>query len=304
LIDAIIFHIFTINGALFDVLDYYLYAKYLKKKTKLVLIKTQNFMTPEEVYKQIESRYVLKNIKWKEDIIWIDNHWKMPSLKFNNLVVMDYYTTGILKYTKANHYHLIYDHNDFFTERYKDYIKRSNYTIYNEMPFGIENVVYKLKIPTNLYKIPLIRDCEKNCYINCNRKSISELERALNLTDKNILITNYRQLLHELNVNRNPLGNSFDRFVEKCNRVKVVKYAPEYFFKLWDTYMYIHDGKYFEPRCRLLLEARMMKKKIIYDNQYDIRDGSFYRWNEIKRRKRLPKDRILTEKDLIIGGVL
>jgi hypothetical protein len=46
--------------------------------------------------------------------------------------------------------------------------------------------------------------------------------------------------------------------------------------------MYIHDGKYFEPRCRLLMESYYYNKNIIYDNQYKIKDGSWYRYNELQ----------------------
>jgi len=295
--NAILFRLFKINGSFFDVLDYYLFARSVGKDVKLVMMLTQNFMGPEQVYEQIEGRYKTDQIpEWKENIVWLKGHWKIPSMKFNNVVVMDYFTTNILQYTKAKYhivyehtekkiedaaFHIVYDHDEYYIDRYKEYKERKDCILYNEMPFGIGDIHYKLKIPIDLYKIPIVKECEKRCYINCSGKGIDEIERALELTDMDILLT----------------GTDY---ITTDSRIKIVREAPKDFFNMWTTYMYIHDGKYFEPRCRLLLESLMMNKKIIYDNKYDVRDGSWYRWQEIKRRKKLPKDRILTKDDPII----
>jgi len=262
---AIIFRLFVMNGALFDVLDYYLFAKSINKDIKLILIRSKNYMDEDQLYRHIMNRYNLQD-GWKDGIIWLKKSYQLVSMKFKNIIVMDYFTTKILKYTNAEKFHLMYDHDKEYIEYYKSCIKDKRFEIYNEMPFGIGNIHYKLKIPVHLYKQP--EKSKPNCYINCSGgKSLSELERAKKLTDKNLLV----------------LSN-----------------VPDNFFELWDTYMYIHDGKYFEPRCRLLLEAKMFHKKIIYDNIYEIRDGSYYRWKEIKNLKKLPKQRVLTEEDKLI----
>jgi len=254
------------NGALFDVLDYYLFAKSINKDIKLVLILTKNYMTEDELSRHIENRYVGIPDDWKDDIIWLKGYWQLVSMKFKNIVVMDYFTTEILKYTKAEKNHLIYDHDKKYIEYYKSCVEDRRFIVYNEMPFGVGNIHYKLKIPVNLYRQP--KKSSSACYINCSGgKSLSELERAKKLTDKKLLILDY---------------------------------IPDNFFELWDTYIYIHDGKYFEPRCRLLLEAKMFGKEIIYNNIYGIKDGSYYRYKEIKNKKELPKNRILTRDDLIM----
>jgi len=68
------------------------------------------------------------------------------------------------------------------------------------------------------------------------------------LTDKNIIV-------------------SGDKSIESTDRITVLMKHPKKFFELWDTYMYIHDGKYFEPRCRLLMESYYYNKNIIYESE-------------------------------------
>ena len=257
--NAIIFRCYHINGALIDVIEYYLQTQKLNKDTKLILI-IKSHLTLEDVFKIIKDRYDI-DFNYKDNIIILETEYKLIYLTFDNILIMDYGTTSVLPYTLASHYHIIYDHDKNYIKRFYDYIDRPNYTVYNEMPYGIGNIDYKLKFPFELYK--KVNKNKSNCYINCSGKSATELTRALTLTDKNIIV-------------------SGDKKIKSTDRITVLMKHPKKFFELWDTYMYIHDGKYFEPRCRLLMESYYYNKNIIYDNQYKIKDGSWYRYNELQ----------------------
>ena len=260
--NAIIFRYYHINGALLDVLEYYFRTQQLRKSTQLILIIKRGNV--EDIYRIIEDRYYLPpDFNYKKNIFLMNSEYKLIYHKFDNILILDYGTTGVLSYTLANHYHLIYDHDVRYIERYKDWMHRENCTVYNEMPFGMGNVEYKMKFLFEWYKFKESEQCEPNCLVNASGKSTSELNRALELTNKKLIITG-------------------EPSIEENERIRVLKKHPSNFFDLWDTYMYIHDGKYFEPRCRLLMEAAFMRKHMIYDNQYGIRDGSWYRFKELQ----------------------
>jgi hypothetical protein len=257
--NAIIFRCYHINGALIDVIEYYLQTQKLNKNTKLILI-IKGQLTLEDILSIIKDRYDI-DFNFKDNIIILETEYKLIYLTFDNVLIMDYGTTSILSYTFALHYHIIYDHDKKYIKRFYDYIDRPNYIVYNEMPYGMGNIDYKLKFPFEIYK--KVKSIKKDCYINCSGKSKTELNRALKLTDKNIIV-------------------SGDKSIKTTNRIKVLLKHPKNFFELWDTYMYIHDGMYFEPRCRLLMESYFYNKNIIYDNQYKIKDGSWYRYDELQ----------------------
>jgi len=274
--NAIIFRCYHINGALIDVIEYYLQTQKLNKDTKLVLI-IKSHLILEDIFSIIRDRYNI-NFNYKNNILILETEYKLIYLTFNNVLVMDYGTTSVLPYTLASHYHIIYDHDKNYIKKFYDYMDRPNYTVYNEMPYGIGNIDYKLKFPFEIYK--KINKNKSNCYINCSGKSKTELDRALTLTDKNIIV-------------------SGDKSIESSKRLIVLTKHPKNFFELWDTYMYIHDGLYFEPRCRLLMESYFYNKNIIYDNQYKIKDGSWYRYNELQEIGL--EDRFFKSDDPIIG---
>jgi hypothetical protein len=260
-VNAIIFRYYHINGALLDVLEYYFRSQALRKSTQLILIIKRGRV--EDIYRIIEDRYNLPpDFNYKKNIFLMESEYKLIYHKFDNILILDYGTTGVLSYTLANHYHLIYDHDKRYIEKYKTWMEKKNFTVYNEMPFGMGNIQYKMKFLFEWYKFKESEQCEPNCLINASGKSSSELDRALKLTDKRLLITG-------------------DSFIEENERIRVLRKHPNNFFDLWDTYMYIHDGKYFEPRCRLLMEAYFMGKNIIYNNIYGVRDGSWYRYKEL-----------------------
>lgn len=62
-------------------------------------------------------------------------------------------------------------------------------------------------------------------------------------------------------------------------------------------YEYIHDGT-FDRRPRMIIEASFYNKQIIYDNKQNTRDGSYYRFHDLKMNG--VDHRFLTPDDEII----
>ena len=83
--------------------------------------------------------------------------------------------------------------------------------------------------------------------------------------------------------------------------VTVHRYHPKGFFSMFDRYLYVHDGEYFDPRPRLFHECVHYGKEISYCNALGVMDGSWYRYNDAVRGL---SDRCLTEDDVVIKELL
>lgn len=86
-----------------------------------------------------------------------------------------------------------------------------------------------------------------------------------------------------------------ESFVDKKSG-RVVKNHQQGLFD-FDTYEYVHDGT-FDRRPRMMIESAYYGKRIIYENKENIKDGSYYRYHDL--RKNGIKNRYLTEDDEII----
>ena len=274
--NIVLFELYGINGALIDAIEYYLYMKSINKDVKLCLIRTQYSTKKESIYSLIDDRYDIP-FDYKKGIIYYNSRSELLRQEFTNVLILDYTTVEHAPIIRAEHIHIIYDHHKSKRRIYNVLQGHDHITVYNEMPFGI-GVPYKMKFAFDLYRIP--DRSQRRCYVNCANKSYSELSRVELYTDKEIMITGY------------------DGVTDSA--VIAHKSHPKDFFSLFDTYAYIHDGKYFEPRCRLLMECFYLDKHIIYDNEYDIKDGSYYRYEEllekgVSERHFTPEDQIVKE---------
>lgn len=70
------------------------------------------------------------------------------------------------------------------------------------------------------------------------------------------------------------------------------------FFELFDTYAYLHDDSFFDPRTRLFHECMFYNKQIIYIDKSDIKDGSYYRYQDLLKHGLT--DRYLNQTDEIV----
>ncbi len=90
----------------------------------------------------------------------------------------------------------------------------------------------------------------------------------------------------------------------KDHRIVLIDEHPRNFFSKFGTYVYIHDGSYFDPRPRMFHECAFYRKKVIYINNMKINDGSWYRYRETIEDPRAVKNRTLTPDDTIIKEFL
>lgn len=270
--NVILFELYGVNGALIDALEYYLYMKSIGKDVKLGLIKTPQSISMDEIYRVISDRYDI-SFDFKSDIIVYHNKSDIIRAEFNNVLIVDYTTLEVVPIIRSKCVHILYDHNPLKKKLYNILRGHDHIKLYNEMPFGMGDY-YLMKFPFDLYK--RYDECLSRCYVNCSGKS--DLSRIRILTDKEVMVTGYK-------------GEPLDGAI-------IYNSHPKEFFSLFDTYLYIHDGKYFEPRCRLLFEACFYNKTIIYDNPHQIKDGGYYRLKEIKesgvsKRHMTPQDEIV-----------
>lgn len=270
--NIIIFELYGVNGALLDALEYYLYMRSIGKDVSLCFIRTNQSISFDVIRELVNDRYNIP-FDYEEGISFHRSKTDLMRNVYKNVLILDYTTLEIAPIIRADTIHIIYDHHPSKKKLYNILRGHDHVKLYNEMPFGIGDS-YLMKFPFGLYKS--YNECLPRCYVNCSGKS--DLSRTRILTDKEVMVTGYQ-------------GDPLDGVITYDSH-------PKDFFSLFDTYLYIHDGKYFEPRCRLLFESCFYGKTIIYDNPHNIKDGSYYRLKEIKesgidKRHMTPQDEIV-----------
>lgn len=93
-----------------------------------------------------------------------------------------------------------------------------------------------------------------------------------------------------------PLTNqTLTNFIDKKSG-RIIKQHTKGLFDFGE-YEYIHDGT-FDRRPRMMIESAFYNKPITYTNEHNIKDGSYYRYYDLKRNG--IQDRYLTPNDEII----
>ncbi len=241
------------NGSLVNAFEYFIAIYEHNPDVRLYWLKmTQNGI--DQILEVMENRYDLSGLEgFKDNIIPIGAR-DLIKIQFKNLLVLDYITIfetrGLIR---ADNLVVISekkteDPNYFYR---KDWY---NVTYYGEMPFHYKDRAYRMKLWLHRFK-PL-RYVKEGIYINApftNPDTFNPMEkksiRDLNLPDKPILLKSGKHL-----------DNLFENF---------------------DTYVYYHANKWFDPHPRLFIECTFYGKEIYYLNDFDIRDGSYYRYNDV-----------------------
>jgi hypothetical protein len=104
-----------------------------------------------------------------------------------------------------------------------------------------------------------------------------------------------------------PKNNNFTQindFIKKLNKPVILKERKHLknLFELFDTYIYYHADKWFDPHPRLMLECKFFNKIIYYINDHNIKDGSYYRYHDLITNGL--KNRFLDETDEIVKEFL
>ncbi len=141
----------ALNGALVDVLEYYLYAKHIKKDICLIFLENPDFFDVRSTIRDIiQDRYTI-NFDWEQDVHYWKSKSQLPSTKFKNILIFDYTTLEHVPIMCGEKIHIFYDHEPDKIKLYKILNAHNHIEIYNEMPFGIGKP-YRMKFAFDLYK--------------------------------------------------------------------------------------------------------------------------------------------------------
>jgi len=258
--NAIIYSYININGSLIEVLEYYLFMKKYNIDINLIILDVFEILNLNDLYLLIEDRYDIR-FEYKSNIIIKKSRINVKEYNFNHILIVDWGTIKtqpiIFNYNKL---HILYEENgEKYKKIYSNLTKLHNCVVYNEMPFGVGKK-YINKFAFELYK-EILPIHNNTYYVNCLSKGISTLEELSN---------RYHNTKLMVCVSTQPSKN--------YTNITYYYKHPKDFFSLFDTYVYIHDNKYFDPRPRCFVEARYYNKKIIYINSNNIKDGSWYRY--------------------------
>lgn len=273
-----------INGAVIDAFEYYIAILEHNPKVRLLLVDAKRGIM-QSFIDAIENRYVLDDLDWKKNI-WVMPRSHLMKQNFKKVLVLDYstiyHTRGLLKgeITVINELHLEDDEfpidvedkpklivlSDKHTDKPEFMYSKKLYdvTYYGEMPFVYKDKQYNMKLLFDRFK-PL-RTVKPGIYLNAPQcKDYSFLEDMV-LPDKPII---YKTESH--------MENLFEHF---------------------DTYVYYHVGRWFDPHPRLILECKFYDKDIFYFNIPGWKDGSYYRYDDMLANGL--KDRFLNGDDEIV----
>jgi hypothetical protein len=250
-----------LNGAVIDAFEYYVKILEHNPDFYLIIIEGLSF---EPLFEAFENRYYLSDIDYKENIKFISRN-DLIYMSFDKLLVLDYATIRETKgLLKAKEIIVI---SDLHTDN-PDYMydkKLNNVTYYGEMPFVYKDVNYRMKCLFCRFRE--LYGVKEGYYINspCN-------------DDKSFV--------EKLEINQQlPIYYKSEDHVKN-------------FFELFHCYIYYHANKWFDPHPRLFLECLYYEKSILYFNEYNIKDGSFYRHRDICINGL--EDRTLTKNDEIV----
>lgn len=245
----------TISGAIIDAFEYYFAILEHNPDMRMFLIDF-NADFQQYLFDIIEERYDLDDLNWKDNI---ENIRKFNIVKyvFKKVLIVDYTTINKLRgILRAEHIDIITEItviSDLHTDNPEYMFRKDLYdvTYYGEMPFVYKDAPYRMKLLFDRMK--KIDGGRKGYYINSPRNNNHEFIEELNLDPK--LPVYFKQDEHIKN-----------------------------FFEFFDVFIYYHANKYFDPHPRLFLECAYHDKKVFYYNRYNVKDGSYYRFNDLNDR--------------------
>lgn len=251
-----------INGATIDAFEYFFVI--LKHNPNMYFI----LISPSKYYRDyfisvMDNRYNIEIPNWKDKVKSIKIN-ELIRFKFNKVIVLDFWTIKHIRgLLSANEVIVISDkhteNSDFMFSK-----ELYNVTYYGEMPFEYRDKKYKIKLLFDKFKP--VKKCASAIFINSPRNDDFSFIKDLDLPDKPII---FKTENHKENL-----------------------------FELFDTYVYYHADKWFDPHPRLFLECAYYEKEILYFNEPGIKDGSYYRYNDLMENGL--KDRFLNEDDEIV----
>jgi len=253
--DALLYYYHTrypvITGAILDAFEYYIAILEHNKDFKFIFLN----MPPRvlEVFcNMVEDRYELSDLDYRANIIripWGKQFSFLTQATFNRLLVLDYgtipNTRGVLR---AEELIVL---SDLHTEKKEFFYSKdvSNAIYYGEMPYVYKDFEYNFKFLFHRYK--KIDQCDDAVYLTSPKND------------------NVEPIIEELKLDRSRVIIKSDS--NHCKNL----------FSCFDTFIYYHANTWFDPRPRLFVESAFYEKKIQYYNSFGVKDGSWYRYNDV-----------------------
>ena len=266
---AIIYYLYSpaLNGSILNAYEYFLCCYQFNKDIKLIFLEgTQEAI--KHFTRTVKDRYNLEGIEdFEKNVICIPRKALLRS-RFNRVLALDYGSMDKLKGLLCAKEILII--TEVMPHQKELIFNKRLYpvTYYGEMPFHYWDKSYRMKFLFDRYRP--IKKYESSINLNSpENKDISFL-KEIKLPDKPIII---KERFHKDNL-----------------------------FELFDTYVYYHANKWFDPHPRMILECAYYKKEILYFNKYNIKDGSYYRYIDLQERGL--EDRTLTKEDEIVRKLI
>ena len=255
-----------LTGSLINAFEYFLCAYEFNKDIKLILCEH----TEEAVIRYfniVDNRYDLSGIEdYKKNVILTKRPMELYRMKLDTVLVLDFWTIHRIRGFISPPKLIVISEKKTEDPRY--FFKKELYkdlTYYGEMPFHYRDKKYRMKMLFDRYK-PL-KKVESGIYVNSPLNDDYSFLDTLDLPDKPIIKKTH--------------GDHLDNMYEH-----------------FDTYLYYHANKWFDPHPRLFVECTFYGKDIIYHNIHNIKDGSYYRYNDVIKNG--ISSRTLSRKDEII----
>ena len=255
------------NGSIINVFEYFLCAYEYNPDIKLIFLDCQQHFY-DHFIRTIRDRYDLTGLDGFEDNILQIPRKTLLRTRFGRALVLDYGSIPKIKGCLCAKDFLMItevlpEEKDFILDK-----NLYNVTYYGEMPFHYRDKEYRMKML--LSRMKTLNKVESAIYVNSPHNDDFSFLEDLDLPDKPILL---KKRLHQDNL-----------------------------FELFDTYLYYHANKWLDPHPRLFVECAHYNKEIIYYNMYGIKDGSYYRYHDVKENG--TRDRNLTKDDEIIKRLI
>lgn len=246
--NAILFYYWNdrLTGSITNLFEYFLCMYEQNKDVEIIFVNGEK----EGINKFIDVMYDrcdIKDLAGFEGNIKIIPRYKLMYEQFDRALVLDFGTIPQIKGLIRVKDLIVLSEKK--TEDPEFFFSKDLYpvTYYGEMPFHYKDKNYRMKMLFNRYK--KLKTVEPGIFVSSPHNKNQNFIKTLSLPDKPIIFKT-----------RNHKQNLFEQF---------------------DTFLYYHADKWFDPHPRLFVESAFYEKEIYYFNIPERIDGSFYRYHDV-----------------------
>jgi hypothetical protein len=261
---AVVFYVFNtkLTGSVINAFEYFFAILEHNPDVKLVLLDAKE-SDVESFLTVMNDRYDLRGLNYDGNIITMPLRMLIRR-KFGKALVLDYSTINKTRGILVAKDLIVISEKNTDDREYMYDKNLYNVTYYGEMPFHYKDIDYRMKMLFSRFKP--IGIANEAIYVNSPMNKRTNFVSRLNLPDKPII---FKLRQHQTNL-----------------------------FEQFDTFVYYHANKWFDPHPKLFVESAFYDKEIMYFNKYDIKDGSYYRFIDVMSRG--IENRTLSKDDEIV----